>query len=305
MSAPIISVVTPSFNQGRFIDETIRSVISQEGDFHLEYLILDGGSTDDTLEVIKKYDRLIKEGNWPVRCRGIEYRWVSEKDKGQADAVNKGFKIARGEIVAWLNSDDTYLPGALEKARSYFVQHPAVMMTYGEGYLIDEKGKVVERFSATQPFNLWGLIYVADYILQPTVFIRKEALKETGLLDLGLNWCLDWDLWIRIGKKFRVEYIPDFFANARMYQGTKSSLGGLKRFDELVRIMRKHGKRKFPPGYFIYGHGALLQAVGMKPRFYNPVLKKTIHYFAMVLYVCSLNRKIKECQSCSHANINI
>src|SRR5574340_1418719 len=119
MTGPVITVVTPSFNQGRFIDETIRSVISQEGDFYLEYLIMDGGSTDETVDIIKKYDRLIKEGKWPVKCRGIEYRWVSEKDNGQADAVNKGFKIARGEILGWLNSDDTYLPGALGKALKY------------------------------------------------------------------------------------------------------------------------------------------------------------------------------------------
>src|SRR3972149_7029872 len=108
MNDATVTIVTPSFNQGRFIGETIESVISQEGDFLLEYLIMDGGSTDNSVEVIKKYEDLLKGGGWPVRCRGIEYRWVSVKDNGQADAINKGFMASKGETLAWLNSDDVY-----------------------------------------------------------------------------------------------------------------------------------------------------------------------------------------------------
>jgi glycosyltransferase involved in cell wall biosynthesis len=300
---PTISVVTPSFNKGRFIDETIRSVISQEGDFYLEYLIMDGGSTDDSVDIIKKYDRLIREGKWPLKCRSIEYRWVSEKDKGQSDAINKGFRAAKGDIVAWLNADDTYLPGAIEKAAAYFTRHPDVIMVYGEGYEIDEKGEVIQRFPATQPFNLWGLIYVRNYILQPSVFMRRWALLEAGLLDQGLNWCMDWELWIRMGKKYKVEYIPEFLGTFRMYGDIKTNTGGLKRFRELVRTFRKHGKRRFPPAYFIYGHDTLTKVVSIKaPLLYRLFLKYVMGFFILALYRLYLDRKVEESMSCRHAD---
>src|SRR4030065_830719 len=112
MNSPLVSVVTPSYNQGRYIEETIKSVLSQEGDFRIEYLIMDGGSTDNSVEVIKKYDRLLKEGRWPVKCLGITYSWTSEKDKGQTDAINKGFAGCTGEILNWINRDDRPTPAA-------------------------------------------------------------------------------------------------------------------------------------------------------------------------------------------------
>src|SRR4030065_1321205 len=133
MNSPLVSVVTPSYNQGRYIEETIKSVLSQEGDFRIEYLVMDGGSSDNSVEVIKKYDRLLKEGRWPVKSLGITYSWVSEKDKGQSDAINKGFRQATGDYIAWLNSDDTYEPEAIRKAIDYLEAHPEHMMAYGEG----------------------------------------------------------------------------------------------------------------------------------------------------------------------------
>ena len=107
----IITVVTPSYNQGKFLEETIISVIGQEGDFFLDYIIVDGGSKDSSVELIKKYEALLQRGEWPIRCRGIEYRWLSEKDNGQTDAIIKGFRMAKAEVLAWLNSDDTTFPG--------------------------------------------------------------------------------------------------------------------------------------------------------------------------------------------------
>jgi glycosyltransferase involved in cell wall biosynthesis len=143
---PTVSIVTPSFNQGVFIEETIASVLSQQGDFYLDYIIMDGGSTDDSVEIIKKYDRLLREGSWPVACRGIAYRWTSGKDAGQADAINKGFAIAAGEILGWLNSDDTYLPGAVATAVDYFAAHPDNVMVYGNAYYTDSAGIVTSSY---------------------------------------------------------------------------------------------------------------------------------------------------------------
>ena len=123
--APVISIVTPSYNQGEFLEETLVSVLSQEGDFFLDYLVIDGASTDGSLEIIRRYAELLEKDEWPVRCRGIRYRWMSEPDNGQSDALMKGFNLAEGEILAWLNSDDVYLPGALQKVTSFLKATPA------------------------------------------------------------------------------------------------------------------------------------------------------------------------------------
>ncbi|MEW5975387.1 MAG: glycosyltransferase family 2 protein [Acidobacteriota bacterium] len=243
---PLVSIVTPSFNQGRFIEETIQSVLSQDYS-SLEYLVMDGGSTDNTLDVLRRYESRL--------------RWVSEPDRGQSHAINKGFARARGEIVAWLNSDDTFVQGAVNKAVRHFQKNPDVMMVYGEGYLIDEQSQVKQRFPATEPFNLWRLIYYGDYILQQTVFMRKEVFDQVGMLDESLHYGMDWDLWIRIGKRFRIDYIPEFLGNLREYSAAKTFSGGLARFEELVRIMRRHGTRRYPPALFNYGWEPYQEAV--------------------------------------------
>lgn len=282
---PLVSVVTPSYNQGKFIEETIKSVLSQEGDFYLEYLIMDGGSKDNSVEIIKKYEGLLKRGEWPVKCRGIECRWVSEKDKGQSDAINKGFKKATGEIIAWLNSDDTYLPCAVNKMVSFFESNPDLMMVYGEGYEIDEKGEILRRFFWTQDFDLQTLIDFGDYILQPTVFMRKSAVEEVNFLDTGLNWAMDWDLWIKIGKKFKIGYMPEFIANSRIYGDTKTSVGGLKRFKELARLMRRHGKRRYTPGYVFYGYYMLEEIFYRKyPFLYRKILKYPLNRLSKMVF---------------------
>ncbi len=239
---PLVSVITPSFNQGRFIEETIQSVLSQDYP-NIEYLVIDGGSTDNTLEILRKYDDKLT--------------WVSEPDKGQTDAINKGFKRARGEIICWLNSDDTYEPGAISKAVEYFLAHPDVMLVYGEGNEIDETGGLIQRFPATQEFDLWALIYIWDYILQPTTFFRKEIFDVIDLPDENLHWCMDWDLWIRIGCRFKIAYVDCVFANSRIYSATKTGSGGIKRLQEIAYVMRKYGKKRYPLGVFIFGEDTL------------------------------------------------
>src|SRR5262245_18944056 len=144
MRPPLVTVVTPSFNQGRFIRATIESVLSQDYP-DIEYIVMDGGSTDDTAEVVKDFAGRLT--------------WISEKDRGQSHAINKGFRMAKGEIVAWINSDDSLVPGAVAHAVRAFVHHPEAGAVYGEGYLIDRAGRITSRFPATEPFNLWKLIY--------------------------------------------------------------------------------------------------------------------------------------------------
>jgi hypothetical protein len=243
---PLVSIVTPSLNQGRFIEDTIRSVLAQDYP-NIEYIVIDGGSTDQTLDILRRYDARL--------------RWVSEPDSGQSEAINKGFRMAQGEIVAWLNSDDTYLAGAVTKAVAHLRAHPEVAMVYGEGYLMDEAGRVTRRFPSTEPFNLWRLVYFSDYILQQTVFWRRCVFEAVGMLDESLHYGMDWDFWIRVAKRFEVAYMPEFLGNLREYATAKTFAGGLTRFEELAAMMRRHGTRRYPPAYFNYGWDAYQTAL--------------------------------------------
>jgi glycosyltransferase involved in cell wall biosynthesis len=251
-SSPLVSIVTPSYNHAIYLEEALQSVRAQTYP-HVEHIVIDGASTDQTLEVLRRYtDRL---------------RWVSEPDAGQASAINKGFRMARGEIWGWLNADDTLAADAVQIAVQAFLQEPDVMMVYGEGFVIDETGKRVGRFEYTEPFDLSRLIDVLDYILQPTVFFRREIFQEISMLDESLHWCFDWDLWIRIGQRFKVRYLPQYLASSRVYEQTKTSRGGDKRFREIAMVVRKYSGRRFPPAYFIYG-------VDTKYRKYKALLDK-------------------------------
>jgi glycosyltransferase involved in cell wall biosynthesis len=244
---PLVSIVTPSLNQARFIESTISSVLTQDYP-RIEYIVADGGSTDGTLEILRRHEGRLT--------------WFSERDRGQSDAINKGFRKAHGHILAWLNSDDTYLPGAVSAAVRHLSRHPDCAMVYGEGYLIDEADRVKGRFPATEPFDLWKLVYVSDFILQQTTFFRRDTLEAVGYLDDTLNWAMDWDLFIRIGKRFRVDYLPQYMANLREYQAAKTASGGIPRLRELARVMRRHGSRRYPPGLFgTYGVDTLMRFV--------------------------------------------
>lgn len=234
---PLVSIVTPSYNQGKYIRQTIESVLNQNYP-NIEYIIIDGGSTDDTLMILKEYEGKIT--------------YISEADKGQADAINKGFKMAKGEIVAWLNSDDVYEPGAIRKAVELFEVNPHIGLIYGEGYIIDEIGRKIKRFGNTIEFNLWVLLYVWDYIMQPTTFFRKTILETVGYLDISKNWIMDWDLWIRVALKYDIMYSPEFLACSREYHGTKTSVGGWKRLQEIKDLFLEYTGNVNTPGYKIF-----------------------------------------------------
>jgi Glycosyl transferase family 2 len=238
MDRPLVTVITPSYNQGQFIRATIESVLSQDYP-HIEYLIRDGGSTDETAAVARDYSSRLT--------------FISEKDRGQSDAINKGFQQARGAIVSWLNSDDLYLPGAIRRAVERFQGKPNAGAVYGEGFLIDREGRISSRFPFTEPPNLWKLVHLSDYILQQTVYFRKAVLDNIGYLDENLHYTMDWDILIRIATKYPIEYIPEYMGCLREYPEAKSFTGGKRRVRELHRLLQRHTGMRMPPGSIVYG----------------------------------------------------
>jgi len=204
---PLVSIITPSYNQGAFLEDTIRSVLSQEYP-NLEYWIIDGGSIDGSLEIIEKYaDRLTG--------------WVSEADQGQADAINKGFSKTRGEIVAWLNSDDVYRPRAIENAVSAFQSHPEVGLVYSDVDSIDEQGDLFNRMR----YDQWQLVDLMTFNIlgQAGVFFRRSVLEHAGGLDLSYHYLLDHHLWLRMALQAKLMHVPgQVWSAARMHAGAKN-----------------------------------------------------------------------------------
>jgi hypothetical protein len=238
MKAPLVTVVTPSFNQAPFIRQTIESVLSQDYP-RIEYIVMDGGSTDGTAAIAAEY--------------ASRLRFISERDNGQTHAINKGFRMASGDIVAWLNSDDLYLPGAVSHAVRALVADPAAAFVYGEGYLIDARGIISRRFPHTQEFDLWRLVHLSDFILQQTCFFRRSALDAAGPLTESLRYGMDWDILIRLATRFPVAYIPRYLACLREYPAAKTFSGGAGRAWELHRLLARHTRKPFPPGAQVYG----------------------------------------------------
>jgi glycosyltransferase involved in cell wall biosynthesis len=203
---PLVTVVTPSYNQAGYLEQTIRSVLEQDH-ARLEYFVSDGGSTDGSVEIIRKY---------AGRLSG----WVSEKDQGQADAINKGLKRAGGGIVAWLNSDDYYLPGAVSRAVRAFQEHPEAGLVYGNVLSVDGEGKTF-NLQAFRPYTLADLMSF-QIISQPAVFMRRAVLEQTGLLDASYHLLLDHQLWLRMASLAPIVYIPETLAAARYHAGAKN-----------------------------------------------------------------------------------
>jgi glycosyltransferase involved in cell wall biosynthesis len=206
MNPPLVSIVTPSYNQSRYLEQALCSVLEQDYP-SIEYFVMDGDSTDGSVEIIQKYAEKLAG-------------WVSEKDKGQADAINKGLRQMRGEIVAWLNSDDYYLPGALQKAVAAFAQHPEAGLVYGNVLSVDGEGQSF-NLQTFQPYNLNDLM-AFNIISQPAVFIRRSVLEQAGLLDESYHCLLDHHLWLRMAKIAPILYIPGTLAAARYHAAAKN-----------------------------------------------------------------------------------
>ena len=225
-SPSLVSIITPSFNQARYLEATIQSVLSQDYPY-IEYLIVDGGSNDGTVDIIKKYESKLA---W----------WVSEKDKGQTDAINKGFAQAKGEILAWINSDDTYEPGAVSAAVRYLQEHPEVGMVYGDCNFINESGRVIGKFNSVQTsYHLLRQGY--SHIPQQTMFFRANLWKQVGPLDPTFYFAMDYDLWTRIAARSEIKYVPQTWANFRLHTSGKTILADDRCWPEMIRVHYRDG----------------------------------------------------------------
>ena len=230
---PLVSIITPSFNQASFLEETITSVLAQDYP-RIEYIIVDGGSTDGSVDVIQKYaDRLAY--------------WESVKDKGQTDAINKGFNRASGDILAWINSDDTYNPTAVGEAVKFLIEHPEIAMVYADCDFINEHGEVIGKFASRQTdYAKLRSGYV--HIPQQTMFFRSTYWKQLGPLDPSFYFAMDYDLWVRIAKQAPIQYLPGkTWANFRIHTSSKTNVNDERGWKEMLRVHYRDGGTFFAP----------------------------------------------------------
>jgi glycosyltransferase involved in cell wall biosynthesis len=220
-----ISIITPSFNQAAFIGQTIDSVLSQQGDFELDYRVVDGGSTDGTIDILKSYgDRLV---------------WTSERDDGQVDAINKGLRLATGDVVSWLNSDDVLLPGALQRVATAFAQHPEAEWVHGRCKIIDEHGRPIRGWIEAYKhrrcvhYTLESFL-MENFISQMTVYWRRSA--NIGLLATNLTYAFDYEIELRLAHRGDPVYIPEPIACFRWYETTKSANGYVVQMTETAEL---------------------------------------------------------------------
>ncbi len=226
---PKISIVIPCYNSVRFIEETIRSILQQDYP-SLQCIVIDGGSNDGTLDILKKYEGRIK--------------WISEKDKGQSDAINKGLRLAEGDIVTYICADDFYEKDSLRKVADFFMNNPGRKWVYGKCRIVDENGVEIRKL-ITWYKNLWQRRYsytrllIMDFMAQPAVFWRRELTEEIGLFDVNAQLAMEYDYWLRIGAKYEPGFTDEYLASFRLHPVSKSS----RRFSEAAREALDIAKR--------------------------------------------------------------
>lgn len=227
MSYPLVSIITPSLNQSPYIRQTIESVLSQDYP-HIEYIVVDGGSTDGTVKILKEYQSI---------------HWMSEKDKGQADAINKGLKIATGQIVGYINSDDYYLPRAISGVVRYFEMHKETQWVSGDYRIIDDRGKEIHSFIRWYKYMLRTLkvpLEMANSIAQPSTFWRRSLMNRAGMFNPKLTYTFDYDYWLRLQKIAPPCITNERFSAFRIHASSKGGALYKRQFEEELEVLRHY-----------------------------------------------------------------
>jgi len=261
---PLVSIVTPSYNMARFLEEAVQSVLSQDYP-EIEYIVIDGGSTDASTDILRKYENRL--------------RWVSEPDRGQTDAINKGLRLSRGGVFAFLCADDAYLPGAVSTAVRHMLANPAYAGVYGEGYLIDENGANLGRYP-TREFDP-DLLKSECFICQPAAFLWRQPFLDVGMMSVDLQCGLDYDLWIRLAKQgHMLRKVDDYLALSRMHRGSKTLYQRAAVFKASIDLLKTY--YGFAPFSYIYGYCCSL--VDRRDGFFEPVPPSFLKYGLALLY---------------------
>lgn len=281
MRTPLtLSIVTATYNQDKYLRECIESIISQKGDFFIDYIIINDGSTDDTASIIEEYGRKIKNNEWPIGCRGINYRFKHCENSGQASALNKGFRMATGYACAWMNSDDYYLPGAFQVIAEEFAKNPEIDFIYTDCLKIYEDGRPSSIEPRPRPDETLESIRTRGSSFSLN-FFTKKILERTGYLDESLKYCLDLDQWYRIFEVGKTKYVP-YTVGAFRWQPASKTATSQDRFAEERRLLAKRYGGNIIPAKKIYrlrGKIRFLDTVQKQhPRTYN-FLKKIFYRF--------------------------
>ena len=227
-----LTIVSPTFNQAQFIEKTFQSILKQKITFPLEYIVVDGLSTDETPKLVKKYVPIFSKA-------GIVFRSIREKDKGQSDAINKGWKLATGDVLTYLNTDDCYMPGVLNKVMKHFSDNPKTQWLYGGWNIVNEKGRLFRTYQAPR-FNHFLFSTYAQNIGQPSCFYRKSLLKKAGALNKNLHLAMDYDLWLRFAKLATPIALPYIISKMRYHSQAKSSQYADKHNREAYSVAKGH-----------------------------------------------------------------
>ena len=263
MTSTRVAVIMPSYNHARYLHSAIDSVLSQ-GYPALELIVIDGASRDESVQILRSF--------------GQRLQFVSEPDRGQADAINRGFARATGDVLCWLNSDDMFMPGVIPRVVRAFEEHPEVDFVYGRGWNIDESGAIVDD-AGVLTFDLWKLIHQRNFIQQPSCFFRRSLIERVGPIDESLHYVMDWDLWIRFSA-YRGLYIDEFWSYNRVHRENKTQSGQFRRWAEIRRMVRRYTDAPWPPVVSLYLLEAILQRLrgGRIPDVFEQALLRVFSY---------------------------
>jgi len=232
---PTVTIVTPAYNQAAFLRETIESVLSQDYP-NIEYIVIDDGSTDDTVRVLKEYDGIIK--------------WESQQNCGQTATINKGWQSTDGEIITWLNSDDTLLPGAVRIGVNFLLEHPETGIVFGDTLITKADGTPLEKSPPQPPYSYSRFVTKClNTVSQPSTFIRREVVDKVGYLDPYYYYFMDWEFWMRAGIYFRIDHIDDVLSTYRLHAESKTIAQAKKAAPELEYLYQKYFARDDVPAH--------------------------------------------------------